>query len=80
MGFAIEQYSLALEKESQGGHIVYLNRGMAYENSGRPTQAHADYTTTLELRPEWSLATEKMDRLLRRNPQLTQADSADPAD
>ena len=70
---AIEQYTLALEKDSQRKHIIYLNRGMAYENSGQIIPAYADYTTALELMPEWSAATEKLDRLLRRNP------SFDPA-
>ena len=71
---AIEQYTLALEKDSQRKHVIYLNRGMAYENSGQIKQAYADYNTALELMPEWATATEKIDRLLRRNPDIVPAD------
>jgi tetratricopeptide (TPR) repeat protein len=70
---AIEQYNLALEHEEHKLHVVYLNRGMAYENSGKADLAYSDYSEALKIIPEWHEATKRMDRLLLRYPKLNQA-------
>ena len=67
---AIEQYNMALQRETSKPHIVFLNRGMAYENSGDTQLAYGDYTSALELRPEWTKAEKRMRRLLARNPRV----------
>ncbi|MDG2088793.1 MAG: tetratricopeptide repeat protein [Arenicellaceae bacterium] len=70
---AIEQYNLAMKYEKTKLHVVYLNRGMAYENSGKADLAYNDYTEALKILPEWHEATKRMDRLLLRYPNLNQA-------
>lgn len=70
---AIEQYNLAMKYEKTKLHVVYLNRGMAYENSGKADLAYNDYTEALKILPEWHEATKRVDRLLLRYPNLNQA-------
>ena len=70
---AIEQYNLAMKYEKTKLHVVYLNRGMAYENSGKADLAYNDYTEALKMLPEWHEATKRVDRLLLRYPNLNQA-------
>ena len=70
---AIEQYNLAMKYEKTKLHVVYLNRGMAYENSGKADLAYNDYTEALKILPVWHEATKRVDRLLLRYPNLNQA-------
>ncbi len=60
---AIDEYTQAIERNLTKDHIAYLNRGMAYEKLGDLEHAEMDYRTAIELRPEWSLATGKLEQL-----------------
>jgi tetratricopeptide (TPR) repeat protein len=66
-GRAIEDYSKAVELNLNKLHIAHLNRGMAYERIGDRANAESDYRRALELYPDWSLAREKLDRLLAKS-------------
>ena len=64
---AIADYSKALELNIGKDHIAHLNRGMAYEKLGDFDDAEQNYRRALEIVPEWSLAQEKLDRLLAKH-------------
>ncbi|MCP5146280.1 MAG: tetratricopeptide repeat protein [Gammaproteobacteria bacterium] len=62
---AIEDYTTALEKMSSDNlHVAYLNRGMAYERIGDAALAEQDYRRALELSPGWTIATDRLGKLL----------------
>jgi tetratricopeptide (TPR) repeat protein len=63
---AVADYNKALELNLGRKHIVYFNRGMAYEKLGRTSEAEADYTEALRLMPDWALPKEKLDQLTAR--------------
>ena len=44
-------------------HVLYLNRGMAYEHSSRLDEAEAEYMAALELVPDWQPAVAKLQRI-----------------
>jgi tetratricopeptide (TPR) repeat protein len=61
---AIEDYNQAMGLELGRMHVAFLNRGMAYELQGRLDLAEADFRKALELAPQWSLAQQKLDRVV----------------
>lgn len=63
---AISDYDRAQELEIQQAHILFLNRGMAYENLGLLDKAEQDYLASLDLAPEWPPAIEKLERVERK--------------
>ena len=65
---AIDQYTHALELGMNKEHIAYLNRGMAHESLKQIEHAEADYRRALEILPEWSKATAKLEKLLAKYP------------
>jgi len=50
---AILEYSTAIEKNTSKSYIAYFNRGMSYEGLGNLDNAERDFTTAMELLPEW---------------------------
>lgn len=44
-------------------HVLYLNRGMAYEHSSRLDEAETEYMAALELIPDWQPAIVKLQRV-----------------
>ena len=65
---AIDEYNHAIELGLSKEHIAFLNRGMAYENLKDIESAEADYRRALEILPEWSTATRKLEELLEKYP------------
>jgi tetratricopeptide (TPR) repeat protein len=63
---AIEHYNKAMSLELGKMHIAFLNRGLAYEAQGRLAEAENDYRKAIELAPEWTLAQEKLERVLAK--------------
>lgn len=63
---AIADYDHALELDFARAHIIYLNRGMAYESLGQLARAQQDYLDALALIPEWPPALKKLERVRRR--------------
>ena len=61
---AIDEYTKALGLNTSSSHVAHLNRGMAYEKLGKYNEAETDYRTALEIFPEWSIATSKLERVL----------------
>ena len=65
---AVQDYNEALRVASKSLDILYLNRGMAYQNLGEFGLAEADFRTALSVRPGWTLVLEKLETLeLERN-------------
>jgi len=63
---AISDYDKAQELELRQIHILFLNRGMAYENLGLFDKAEENYLASLDIAPDWSLALEKLKRVGRK--------------
>ena len=63
---AIEDYNKAMELMLGRMHVALLNRGMAYELQGKLDLAEADFRKAVELAPDWSLAQEKLQRLIAK--------------
>ena len=63
---AVSDYNKAESLELKQSHILFLNRGMAYENLGLFEQAQRDYIASLELAPDWSVAVEKLSAIKNR--------------
>lgn len=61
---AIADYDKAMGLELGRMHVALLNRGMAYEKQGRLDLAETDYRKALELAPEWTLAQQKLERVV----------------
>jgi tetratricopeptide (TPR) repeat protein len=65
---AIDEYSRAIRLGLNKEHVAFLNRGMAYEHLKDIENAEADYRRALEILPEWSMATKKLEKLLQKYP------------
>lgn len=63
---AIDEYTKALGMNLSLSHVAHLNRGMAYERLGKYPAAETDYRRALEIAPEWSVATSKLERVLSK--------------
>jgi tetratricopeptide (TPR) repeat protein len=63
---AIAEYDRALGMEVSRRYAVLLNRGMAFEARGEFDAAERDYREALRLRPDWTLAQSRIDRVLAR--------------
>jgi tetratricopeptide (TPR) repeat protein len=73
---AITQYDRAEALGLVPQHVLYLNRGMALEQSGFLDEAEVEYRAALELMPEWQPVLDKlqrveMSRLEQQEPQQT---------
>ena len=62
---AIDEYTVAIEKETSRIHIAYINRGMAYEKLGNFDRAEEDYLVAKELLPDAALPQLRLDELER---------------
>lgn len=67
---AISDYDKAQELQIRQEHILFLNRGMAYENMGLLDQAEENYLASLNVVPEWKPAVEKLERVGRKRSEL----------
>lgn len=63
---AIADYNKAQQLGIRQAHIMFLNRGMAYENLGLLNKAEDNYLASLDVAPEWSPAIEKLQRVGRK--------------
>ncbi|GAA6139823.1 hypothetical protein NBRC116583_35700 [Arenicella sp. 4NH20-0111] len=63
---AVKDYDKALELGAAKSFVALLNRGLAHENLGGFLQAKKDYTAALNIKPEWTLATDKLRRIERK--------------
>lgn len=63
---AIAEYTRALELNVQKKHVIFYNRGLAYEHSDEYINAEADYRRSIELAPDWYLPNEKLERVLEK--------------
>lgn len=60
---AIRDYSEAIRLGAESLELLYLNRGMAYQNTRQYGLAEADYRAALTARPNWTLVAEKLEAL-----------------
>ena len=60
---AIDDYNKAMELELRQTHVVFLNRGMAFESLGQWSNAENDYLSALDISPDWTMAQEKLERV-----------------
>lgn len=63
---AIEEYSVAIEKETSQMHVAYINRAMAYESMGDFDNAEIGYRTAIELAPDYPLPQVRLELLLNK--------------
>ena len=63
---AIADYGRALEFGTSQEAVAYLNRGLAYEKSGDMKSAKNDILSSLNVKPEWELAQDKLERLEKK--------------
>ncbi len=56
----------AISVEIQKDHIVYFNRGMAWENLGDIGKAENDYRQAMKLLPQWMKPKLRLERMLER--------------
>lgn len=63
---ALEDYALALSLGISEVRALYLNTGMAHEKLGNAQQARDSYERALEVSPDWSLARQRLDRLIQQ--------------
>lgn len=63
---AIVEYTKALELDVQKKHVIFYNRGLAYEYIDDYINAEADYRRSIELAPDWYLPNEKLERVLEK--------------
>lgn len=61
-GEAIAPLNRAIELETQDLYAAHYNRAIAKENTGDIAGAYADFTTALELKPEWDIAERQLSR------------------
>ena len=61
---AIADYNRAIKRESPRQHTAYFNRGLANETKKQPDLAFADFVRAKELKPDWVLATARVERYL----------------
>lgn len=64
-GQAVASITQALSLGVQNPHIAYFNRGAAREQLGDLRGAYEDYTTALEIRPDWGPANQELARFVR---------------
>jgi tetratricopeptide (TPR) repeat protein len=62
---AIAAYERSLELELPEPHVGYFNVGLTYEKRGDAALAEQHYRRALELKPDWQMASDKLERLLR---------------
>ena len=67
---AINQYDKAISLETHKDHIVYYNRGMAWENLGDTEKAEIDYRQAMKLLPDWTTPQLRLERMLERAKEL----------
>lgn len=60
---AIRDYNEALRLNPESVDILYLNRGMAYQNLQEYGLAETDFHAALAARPGWALVAEKLEAL-----------------
>lgn len=65
-GAAIAAITEALGLGVSEPHKAYFNRGMARENLGDQRGAYEDYSTALEIQPDWGPASAELARFARR--------------
>ena len=63
---AIVDYDRSLELGFGRPHVALLNRGMAYENTGKFVDARKDYVAALALVAGWAPALQKLDRVNKK--------------
>ena len=63
---AIEQYTVAIEKQTTKVHVAYINRGMAYEKLGDFDNAEQDYRYAMDLLPDAALPQVRLEQLFRK--------------
>lgn len=68
---AITDYDKAIQLNLRQMHILYLNRGMAYELMGSFDSAEKDYLSALEIAPEWNMAAEKLEQVNKKQLEAT---------
>ena len=59
---AIDSLNKALELDTQDPHAAHYNLGLAHELSGDETSAYYAFQKALELRPNWQLAQQQLER------------------
>ena len=59
---ALVSLNRSLELDTQDPYAAYYNMGVAHENLGRAQTAYESYQTALELKPDWSLPTQALER------------------
>jgi tetratricopeptide (TPR) repeat protein len=63
---AIAEYTKALNLDVRQDYVAYLNRGMAYEKTGKLSDAVSDYRLAISLAPEWKAPKNKLERVLAK--------------
>ena len=61
-GDAIVSLKKALELETQDPHAAHYNLGLAYDLTGQVTEAYYAFKKAEELRPDWDLPKEQLER------------------
>lgn len=59
---AISSLNKAIELDTQDPHSAYFNLGLAHEMAGDVENAYLSFTKALELRPDWDLALNQLER------------------
>ena len=64
---AISDYDMAIDLETRDLHAAYFNLGLAYEGLRNLDSAYGYYKKALEVKPEWDLALERVQKYDRLN-------------
>lgn len=59
---AIPDLKKALDLDTQDAHAAHYNLGLAYELTGDVTSAYYAFQKALDLRPDWQLAKDQLER------------------
>lgn len=59
---ALADFNKALSLGVKEPHLVYFNRAVTLEQTGRVTEAYYDYRKAAELAPDWALPKEELER------------------
>lgn len=60
---ALVAYNTALEMNLNEKHVAHYDMGMTYEKLGNTEAAARSYRTAMELRPDWALPQQRLQRL-----------------